>query len=349
MRRLLLPFIIVLGVSAGAEAYSAQPAITNPTWLRTPKPEDLSRVYPANAKGLEARVVLDCIVTQRGLLDNCKVVSETPANHGFGDASLLLAPSFLIIPALEDGRPVGGAEVRIPIHFMPQFASPTFGMHPPPPRYNVVANVPWEATPTAAAVAAAFPSNKIGKVSIGHVVLLCRVSGGGALTGCEISSEEPAGDSFAAAAESLIKDFKVSNDPDVLKQAGGAYTSIPFDFRDPSKPAPPVEVVHPDWLVTPDPKMAGRLFPEEAARAGYKTGVGTIDCQVTHGGRLANCTVSSEAPPGFGFGKAALAVSNVMVMNPWTQQGDPVDGARISLPIRVNLGAEPPVVPAPRP
>jgi hypothetical protein len=46
-----------------------------------------------------------------------------------------------------------------------------------------------------------------------------------------------------------------------------------------------------------------------------------------------------KAPPGLGFGETALAIARIMRMNPWTKQGIPVDGARVDVPIRLNLDA----------
>jgi hypothetical protein len=43
-----------------------------------------------------------------------------------------------------------------------------------------------------------------------------------------------------------------------------------------------------------------------------------------------------------GFGAAALEIAAVVAMNPWTAQGDPVDGARIRLPLRLELPKEAP-------
>jgi len=42
-----------------------------------------------------------------------------------------------------------------------------------------------------------------------------------------------------------------------------------------------------------------------------------------------------------------VLVAQVMKMNPWTQDGGPVDGARVKLPIRFNLAQEktPPAAP----
>ena len=101
------------------------------------------------------------------------------------------------------------------------------------------------------------------------------------------------------------------------------------------------------WLTKMNPEYAAKLFPAPAAAAGLKTGVGTVECTIKHDGGLEPCAVVSEQPPGLGFGDAALQIAAVMKMNPWTAQGDPVDGARIRLPVRLELQTAPPAGPQP--
>jgi hypothetical protein len=97
----------------------------------------------------------------------------------------------------------------------------------------------------------------------------------------------------------------------------------------------------------PDPETVQRLFPLAAVQAGYKTGLGVVSCTVAHTGMLTDCAVVREDPAGMEFGQAALAVAKVMQMNPWTTQGVPVDGAKVEVPIRLNLDATGPSTSAP--
>jgi len=316
----------------------AQPpvTITNPDWLRRPSAEALARFWPADSRGMSGRAVITCAVTARGTLDNCRLVFENPPGHGFGGAALLTAPMFVMRPMTRNGVAVGGAQVTIPINFQGG------GVGANSVAIKVARSLPWGETPTAAAMAASFPGPSIGRLPYGHVVLRCQVTGKGTLHNCATASEDPPGHGFAGAARGLVKDFRVVDNPGAVSGAENLWVDVPFDFRDPGRSQSPVEIVDPQWLRTPDPTMAGKLFPEEAAKAGFKTGVATLSCEVAHGGALTNCQVASESPEELGFGKAALAIAGVLVMNPWTPQGAPVDGARVRVPIRVNLAGEPP-------
>ncbi|MDB5480736.1 MAG: hypothetical protein JWO83_1789 [Caulobacteraceae bacterium] len=43
------------------------------------------------------------------------------------------------------------------------------------------------------------------------------------------------------------------------------------------------------------------------------------------------------SPDGVGFSEVAVQIAQLMKMNPWTQEGGPVDGVTVLLPIRFNL------------
>jgi TonB family protein len=98
--------------------------------------------------------------------------------------------------------------------------------------------------------------------------------------------------------------------------------------------------------VSPDPNQP--LFPEAAAKAGLKTGRATVDCALDASGALTKCEVLNESTQGVGFGALAVQIAEVFVANPWDEDGLPVDGAHVRMPIQMNY-APPPDASAPSP
>ena len=68
----------------------------------------VSNFYPERAlrNEMEGRATAQCRLSLEGLLKDCVLTDETPAEYGFGQALLHLAGSFRYTPAREEGQPV---------------------------------------------------------------------------------------------------------------------------------------------------------------------------------------------------------------------------------------------------
>lgn len=111
-----LPAAIIDASATAGEAFTPPTplTITNPHWRQ--RPRDLERYYPrrAMANNVRGEVVLDCLVDVAGAL-GCRVISETPANWGFGEAALRISRDYAMVPASRDGRLVEGRyRMRVP-------------------------------------------------------------------------------------------------------------------------------------------------------------------------------------------------------------------------------------------
>ena len=84
--------------------------LTSASFTRIPNGDELAEYYPdvAQRESKTGTSTIKCVVTPRGSLTNCQVLSESPAGYGFGQASVRMARVFKIKPATRDGKPVEG-------------------------------------------------------------------------------------------------------------------------------------------------------------------------------------------------------------------------------------------------
>ena len=312
------------------------PGDANPNWLRKPTGQDIANVFPKKAieDGVGGKATIGCQVTTEGFLQNCKVLSESPKDYNFGAAGLQLTPQLRMTPKIRGGKAVPGGSVSIPINWEAPNRSAMMNST------TVVLDPPWTQVPTQAQVNAAWPREAAGLAS-GQAALRCGLDRTGRLRGCDVISESPRGKGFGKAALALSKAFGVTFAPEDAKAARDLKVDVPFRFRDPATPDTR-KLTRPRWIRTLTPEGMASVYPEAALKAGVRKGEAAASCTVTAGGELTSCQTVRESPAGLDFGAAAIKAAAVMRMNPWTKEGDTVDGLVITLPITFTLEEDAP-------
>ena len=90
------------------------------------------------------------------------------------------------------------------------------------------------------------------------------------------------------------------------------------------------------WMQLPRSGDYMRSFPTRA-RLEHVGGRATIRCTITFNGRLTDCRVLSETPPGYGFGPAAIDLAHHMRITPATNSGQSLAGQTLDLPFSMGV------------
>lgn len=117
---MMLGLVLALAlVGMEPAAPGADDGFVAPDWERKPTTMEISSYYPLGSAllGEKGEVVIVCGVSLAGLAENCRIQSEMPAGRGFADAALRMSKIMRFRPAMQNGRPVAGAEVSIPVTF----------------------------------------------------------------------------------------------------------------------------------------------------------------------------------------------------------------------------------------
>lgn len=98
-----------------------------------------------------------------------------------------------------------------------------------------------------------------------------------------------------------------------------------------SSPPVPSVILQPVVIQEPSAGDIERVYPK-VARAQLLNGVAVLNCLVTESGQNTGCTATYEAPPGYGFGEAALALAPKIKMRPGMRDMRPIQMRR-QLPV----------------
>jgi TonB family protein len=322
----LLASLVLTGPVGAADPPAAS---VSPTWRAKPSGDQVARYYPAEAtdRSIGGKTTVRCKIDLGGDARDCEVLSELPYGMGFGKAGVrLMQNGAQFTPAMRDGKPVEETVV-VPIVFRPPregvgyiIYQPTFSQAP---SFEDMARV-WPAGVSAPEATAA---------------LRCTLTADGALDKCIVAGATIEG--FGTAAKSLTGAFRMKMTPEEAKEYARSDVLISFQFFNPSTPeGRAATVTDPRWITSIRAEKVLEVYPPQAAEAGIKAGRGVADCLVAADGRLTDCKVAREKPGGVGFGASAVAIAQLMQMNPWTDRGRPVAGARIKLPVDFNLAPE---------
>jgi TonB family protein len=223
LRTAALAVVAATGLTGLAAAAYSQPSHAA-QWDQLPTGESVSHAYPMRAlrERVEGRGVVTCTVNARGAMENCAVSEDTPAGYGFGAAALSLTGSFRL--HMQGGPISPGGQVRIPLGFrLPSGETPT----PPAPEGTLPAPH-WAAEPTRTQVTAAYPVGSTPQATRVHgwVVLDCTTDEHGVAAACAVTSEDPAGHGFGAAAMGLASGFRLAPQQDGGVSIAGAKVRL---------------------------------------------------------------------------------------------------------------------------
>ncbi|MFZ5719004.1 MAG: energy transducer TonB [Pseudomonadota bacterium] len=202
---------------ACAFVLTASTAAAQTVWTAAPTAQDMAAAYPekARAEGVGGGVELVCTAARNGAMTDCDVLAEEPRGYGFGVAARRLAERHMQAAGVRKD-----AEVRVSVSFPAGLAKGE----------TVTVKTPqWTALPTAAEMQALVPKQEGGPNEV-RVTLVCDVAAGGALTGCVVDREEPAGEGFGEAVLKLAPKFQTGLMSAEGMPTVGARVRLPVRF-----------------------------------------------------------------------------------------------------------------------
>jgi TonB family protein len=184
--------------------------------------------------------------------------------------------------------------------------------------------------PTVGEINAAYPAGALARKVSGKVALSCLVTADLQLSDCQVKTETPQGEGFAAAAITLTPRYRVRETDQLGQRVAGRRIPIETIFLAPGDSRL-------DWAKKPTSEQMWAVLPKLASDEGVG-GKTSLHCTVSTEGALRDCTVEWEQPAGYGFGMAALKLTDQFRMKPATRGGRAVED-EVSIPIHFGAAA----------
>jgi hypothetical protein len=187
-------------------AWGDEARIEYPIWAKAATFEQMAAAYPAKGGGVEGYAAAHCRIERdgdkAGLLRECGILKEFPADQGFGKAALSLTDKFRVEPAMLANLPRSEPIwVSIPIRLPP----------PGGADQRAVSSPQWIVGLDPKNIQRMFPAAAAAKgVSAGRGIARCTVAANGGLSACAPDPAEPAGLGFSEAAAQLASTMKMN-------------------------------------------------------------------------------------------------------------------------------------------
>jgi protein TonB len=113
-----LALAAVVGVcNAGAEETAR--GVKPNEWVTRPSADEAARYYPDRAQRMDVsgRAVLDCRLTMAGKLEDCRAISEYPADYQFADRAIKLTQFMQLVPPTKKDVRKGTTRRILPMVF----------------------------------------------------------------------------------------------------------------------------------------------------------------------------------------------------------------------------------------
>jgi TonB family protein len=203
-RDVLVLACLWLSLATSGLAQTNPAEVGHPSATSGASSDDATAYYPARAlaSSISGSADLRCDLTVKIRPINCRVVSESPKDQGFGEAALKVVESFPdnLAITLDHPRPSDLLSVR--------FLAGPVAIYPTPGQpLHWITNPDYAERPDSSYLIRKYP--KLANGLFGNVTIKCTVTVGGRMDPCQVLEEHPQGKGFGSAALDFASQFRM--------------------------------------------------------------------------------------------------------------------------------------------